>query len=169
MAIDAYPLPTLLPLRPERDERGWAGTFYDEREFPHRHFIQEFVSHSIYGTIRGLHYQVGKPQGKLIRVINGEVMDICVDVRRDSIGFGRYKEYLLDPLNMLWIPEGYAHGFQALTDVTMQYLFTEYSDPKLSRVLKWSDPTVHIFWRIENPIISVRDRGGLRLEEIETL
>jgi len=167
--MDTIELPTRLHLHPERDERGWAGTFYDEREFPHRHFVQEFVSHSIYGTIRGMHYQVGKPQGKLIRVLSGQIMDVCVNVCRASPNFGDASYFFLDKLRMLWVPEGYAHGFYAYTDTDMQYLFTEYSDPKLARVLRWNDPTVDIEWETDNPILSARDREGLRLEEIEIL
>lgn len=133
-------------------------------------FVQENHSRSGLGTVRGLHYQLGRPQGKLVRVVRGGVFDVAVDLRRSSPTFGRWTGVTLseDDRRMLWIPPGFAHGFavtSAVADVV--YLCTEYYAPAEDRTLKWNDPTLAIPWPLAGkaPIVSPKDARGVPLDQ----
>ncbi|HZF25842.1 MAG TPA: dTDP-4-dehydrorhamnose 3,5-epimerase, partial [Steroidobacteraceae bacterium] len=137
-------------------------------------FVQDNLSHSQRWTLRGLHYQVQQPQGKLVRVIAGEVFDVAVDLRRSSPTFGRSVGVRLTAagLHAIWVPPGFAHGFLALTEVAaVQYKVTDYRLPAAERVLAWNDPDLGIDWPLPSgvhPVLSDRDRNGRRLQEAET-
>lgn len=139
-----------------------------------RDFLQDNVSVSVRDTIRGLHFQHPKAQGKLISVLHGTVLDVAVDIRRDSPSFGRWVGVELSEQNgkQLWIPPGFAHGFAVLSDAaTLLYKCTAYYAPEHEHVLRWDDPTVAIDWPIASPILSVRDTsapllGDLRHDEL---
>jgi dTDP-4-dehydrorhamnose 3,5-epimerase len=163
-------LPDVVLIEPARhgDSRGWFAEVYKRSEFAANGIVAEFRqdNHSLStekGTLRGLHFQAAPfAQGKLIRVIAGEIYDVAVDLRRDSATFGRWASTTLSAANlaMLWIPEGFAHGFQTLApDTEVIYMTTaEYSRPH-ERGLRWDDPTLRIPWPLSEPVIADRDRG----------
>jgi dTDP-4-dehydrorhamnose 3,5-epimerase len=136
-------------------------------------FIQDNHSRSVLGTLRGLHYQIGRPQGKLVRVTAGEIFDVVVDLRRNSTTFGRWVGRHLSANNrqMLWAPPGFAHGFYVMSEFAdFVYKCTDYYTPECERVLAWNDPDIAIDWPLaENkaPRLSERDARGLRLSEAE--
>ena len=134
-------------------------------------FVQDNHSSSSKGVVRGLHYQIKKPQGKLVRVVKGRVFDVVVDLRRDSPSFGQWAGVELSEDNHLqcWIPPGFAHGFVVLSDVAdFLYKTTEYYAPEHERCLLWNDPTVNIVWPIDcAPILSAKDVQGLSWDEAE--
>ena len=156
------------------DERGFFAELYKRTDFlasgiPYD-FVQANLSFSRRGVVRGLHYQL-KPmeQGKLVYVISGRVYDVAVDIRRGSPWFGRYVAAILEPGHALWIPPGFAHGFQALEDTYLLYLVTKEYSPQHERCVKWDDPEIGIPWPIrENVILSEKDRKGSPLREAET-
>jgi len=124
------------------------------------------------GTLRGLHYQIRQPQGKLVRVIAGEVFDVAVDVRRNSPTFGRWVgEYLsAENKRLLWLPPGFAHGFYVVSDsAEFMYLCTDYYAPEYERTLLWNDPEVGVEWPVEEggPLLSSKDSTGLSLEKAD--
>ncbi len=124
-------------------------------------FVQDNVSYSVRNVIRGLHYQMGKPQGKLIWVIAGEVLDIAVDIRRGSPSFGRWVGHLLSSENhlQLYIPEGLAHGFLVRSEQALvMYKCTEYYDRDRERGIRWDDPKLNIHWDVTHPVLSEKDR-----------
>ncbi len=134
-------------------------------------FVQENQSTSAANVIRGLHYQVRKPQGKLARVIEGEVFNVCVDLRRGSSTFGRWLGTRLSASNrnQIWIPPGFAHGF-AVTDAPASLLYktTDFRSPQDERCLLWNDPTLGIAWPLtSDPILSARDLNGIALGKAE--
>lgn len=123
-------------------------------------FVQDNHSRSKRNVMRGLHYQIGKPQGKLVRVVSGEIFDVAVDLRRSSSTFGRWVgEYLSAENNrQIWIPPGFAHGFFAVADAVCLYKTTEYFFPEHERCISWDDPTLKIEWPLSGaPILSERD------------
>ena len=131
-------------------------------------FVQDNHSRSVRNTLRGLHYQVGRPQGKLVRASRGEVFDIAVDIRRSSPTFGQWTGEVLSESNhrMLWIPVGFAHGFYTLSEVSeFQYKCTDYYSPEHERCILWSDPDIAIEWPLldELPMISDKDSRGCPL------
>jgi len=135
-------------------------------------FVQDNQSVSKAGVLRGLHYQIKNPQGKLVRVSMGSVFDVAVDLRRSSPSFGKWVGATLTEENQsqLWIPPGFAHGFLALTDnTTVQYKVTDYWHPEHERTLIWNDPKVNIEWPLVNnsPLLSEKDAGGLPFSELE--
>jgi dTDP-4-dehydrorhamnose 3,5-epimerase len=136
-------------------------------------FIQDNHSGSRKNILRGLHYQIRQPQGKLVRVVRGEIFDLAVDIRRSSSTFGRWTGEILsaDNKRMLWIPPGFAHGFYVLSDwADVLYKTTEYYSPEWERTLLWNDPTVGICWPIPaglEPILSSKDASGARLADAE--
>jgi dTDP-4-dehydrorhamnose 3,5-epimerase len=135
-------------------------------------FVQDNHSRSSRGVLRGLHYQMQDTQGKLVRVTAGAVFDVAVDVRRSSPTFGKWVGYELSAENkkMLWVPEGFAHGFLTLQDGTdFQYKCTNYYAPSHERAIAWNDPDIAIAWPLDDivPILSAKDLGGLRLVEAE--
>ena len=124
-------------------------------------FVQDNQSRSVFGTIRGLHLQVRRPQGKLIRVIAGEVYDVAVDVRRGSPTFGRWVGVTLsaDAFTQCYVPPGFAHGFSVLSpSADVEYKCTEFYDPADELGIAWNDPALAISWRVEHPIVSARDQ-----------
>ena len=172
-------------LQPKRfeDARGWFAEVFHESGFrdaglPER-FAQDNQSTSRRGVLRGLHFQLGRPQGKLVRVLSGEIWDVAVDVRRSSPEFGRWAAFPLAPLTadgaleMLWIPEGYAHGFLVLSETAdVLYKVTDFYDPASERTVRWNDPELAIDWPIartglDGPVVSAKDAQGLLLRESE--
>ena len=148
------------------DDRGFFFESYREDEFrraagPVRPFVQDNHSRSSRHVLRGLHYQIRQPQGKLFRVVVGEVFDVVVDLRRQSPSFGTWMGTTLSAENkrVLWIPEGFAHGFLTLEDdVEVFYQMSEYYSAEHARGFRWNDPTFAIEWPSEVVLISDRDR-----------
>jgi dTDP-4-dehydrorhamnose 3,5-epimerase len=136
-------------------------------------FVQDNHSGSQKNILRGLHYQIRQPQGKLVRVVSGEIFDVAVDLRRSSPTFGRWTGEILsvDNKKMLWIPPGFAHGFYVLSDrAEVLYKATDYYSPEWERALLWNDPTLGILWPIPpglEPILSSKDASGTRLSSSE--
>jgi dTDP-4-dehydrorhamnose 3,5-epimerase len=160
------------------DARGAFFESWNERDFAAAgidgHFVQENVSVSRRHVLRGLHYQVGHAQGKLIRVLAGEIFDVVVDLRRSSPSFGRSLDVTLDAAvsHSLWVPPGFAHGFLALADHTqVQYKVTDFWAPSAERTLAWDDPALGIRWPLPAravPVLSEKDRLGQTLAQAET-
>ena len=158
------------------DARGFFYESYNERDF-HKatgvsaRFVQDNHSRSARNVLRGLHYQVRAPQGKLVRVTTGEVYDVVVDLRKHSSTFGQWTAQVLSDKNrhMLWIPGGFAHGFLVTSDYAeFQYKTTDYYAPEFERCLLWNDPDLAIPWPVAGaPILSNKDREGQRLSEAE--
>lgn len=160
------------------DERGFFFESFHQQRFDeavggHVEFVQDNHSRSARGVLRGLHYQLPPAaQGKLVRVTRGAVFDVAVDVRRSSPAFGRWVGYELseDNFRQLWIPEGFAHGFLALTDgAEVQYKTTAYYAPDLDRSIRWDDPDIGIEWPLTDlePIVSAKDAAAPRLVDAE--
>lgn len=158
-----------------RDHRGF---FLETYHAPKFHalgvtgtFVQDNQSHSIRGTLRGLHLQVGpRPQAKLVRAVAGEIFDVAVDVRRGSPTFGRWAGVRLsgDSFRQLYIPEGFAHGFAVLSETAdIEYKCTDIYDPASELCILWSDPAVGIRWPVADPLLSNRDRSAPTLAQIE--
>jgi dTDP-4-dehydrorhamnose 3,5-epimerase len=135
-------------------------------------FVQDNHSRSRRGVLRGLHYQIEHAQGKLVRVVSGEVFDVAVDLRRSSRTFGRWVGVALSAENrrMLWVPPGFAHGFVVLSDAAdFLYKTTDYYHPEHERTLLWNDPDVGIAWPLAGaPTLAAKDAAGKRLAEAET-
>ena len=155
------------------DERGFfMETFRDEwfrRNVANRTFVQENHSKSVKGVLRGLHYQTENTQGKLVRVVQGAVFDVAVDLRKSSATFGQWVGEILsaDNKRQLWIPEGFAHGFYVLTDTAeFTYKCTDYYNPKAEHSLLWNDPDVGIEWNLTGePNLSDKDLAGKLLAD----
>ena len=132
-------------------------------------FVQDNHSRSAKGVLRGLHYQKTKPQGKLVRVVRGEVFDVGVDLRKDSPTFGCWQGVWLSEDNhrQLWLPPGLAHGFVVTSEsADFEYKCTDYYDPEDEGCLIWNDPHVGIEWPLENPLLSDKDKAGLSFKEL---
>jgi dTDP-4-dehydrorhamnose 3,5-epimerase len=159
------------------DERGFFVEPYNKRSFREAtgldvEFVQDNHSRSKRGVLRGLHYQIRQPQGKLIRAMAGRIFDVAVDLRRSSASFGRWVGMELDAesMRMLWIPPGFAHGFAVLSDLAdVLYKTTEYYAPAHERTLRWDDPQLAIAWPLAGPpTLSDKDRRGAALADAET-
>lgn len=172
-------LPEVLVFEPEvfTDARGFFFESFSQRRFREATgldltFVQDNHSRSARGVLRGLHYQVRQAQGKLVRVVAGEVFDVAVDLRRSSPRFGRWTGERLsaDNRRLHWIPPGFAHGFLALSHTAdVAYKVTSYYAPEHERCLLWSDPALAIDWPLEGePLLSDRDRRGLPLAGAES-
>jgi dTDP-4-dehydrorhamnose 3,5-epimerase len=156
------------------DTRGFFVEIYNERSFSEfgitERFVQDNQSHSKKGVLRGLHYQCEQAQSKLVRVLQGEIFDVAVDLRRESLTFGQWAAERLSSENrkMLWIPKGLAHGFLTLSETAdVSYKVTNFWAPQFERTLLWNDPEVAISWPLEGkPILSDKDRAGHLLEEL---
>lgn len=170
-------LPGVLILEPRvfGDERGfflesWNARTFEQAGLPMQ-FVQDNHSRSARGTMRGLHYQIHKPQGKLVRVTAGAVFDVAVDLRRSSPYFGRWTGMELSAENkrMLWIPPGFGHGFLALRDGTdFLYKCTELYAPEWDRSIRWNDPAIGIDWPLDGePLLSAKDRDAPMLKDAE--
>jgi dTDP-4-dehydrorhamnose 3,5-epimerase len=178
MKISPSTLPGVLVIEPQvfLDERGFFFESFNERRFAeltglHPQFVQDNHSKSLRNVVRGLHYQVGAPQGKLVRVVAGAIFDVVVDLRRSSPTFGQWHGIELSAENrrQLWIPPGFAHGFLATSDsAECVYKTTDYWAPANERTLLWNDPALAIRWPLENaPILSGKDQAGVPLAQAE--
>jgi dTDP-4-dehydrorhamnose 3,5-epimerase len=177
MQVIATQHPEVLLLRPKvfGDARGFFFESYNRKAFSaigiDAEFVQDNHSRSARGVLRGLHYQISQPQGKLVRVVAGEVLDVAVDLRRSSPHFGRVATMHLtaETHEMAWIPPGFAHGFLVLSDYAeFLYKTTDYYAPQFERCLLWNDPALDIVWpRGAEPLLSAKDQAGLPLAECE--
>ncbi|MGO4153374.1 dTDP-4-dehydrorhamnose 3,5-epimerase [Cupriavidus sp. YAF13] len=180
MRLKATPtaLPEVLVLEPAvfEDERGFLFESFSARNFElatgfSGTFVQENHSRSVKGVLRGLHYQLKRPQGKLIRVVSGEVFDVAVDLRRQSPHFGQWTGIRLsgESHRQLWIPPGFAHGFLVLSEqAEVLYRLSEYWSQQDERTIAWNDPQLGIAWPLEGQLIqSDKDRNGTSLVEAE--
>ena len=132
-------------------------------------FVQDNHSRSARGVLRGLHFQKTKPQGKLVRVVRGEVYDVAVDIRKESATFGEWEGVILSEVNkkQFWVPPGFAHGFVVLSDTAdFEYKCTDYYDPSDEGSILWSDPDLDITWPITNPVLSTKDESAKRLVDL---
>ncbi len=179
MKVTPGALPEVLILEPRvfGDERGFFLESYNQRVFREAagidaNFVQDNHSRSSRNVLRGLHYQLKQAQGKLMRVVAGEVFDVAVDLRRSSPRYGRWMGLQLsaDNKRMLWIPSGFAHGFLALSEIAeVFYKTTDYYAPEHERCVLWNDPDIGIDWPLTGvPLISEKDRRGVALKVAET-
>jgi len=159
------------------DERGWFYESWNRERFNavvgrDVQFAQDNHSFSTRGILRGMHYQVSQVQGKLVRVVAGEVFDVAVDLRRSSPTFGKWTGQHLSGANrrMMWIPEGFAHGFIVLSDsAEFLYKATDFYAPQHERTLRWNDPAIGIDWQYDGmPLLKPKDAAGARLADAET-
>jgi dTDP-4-dehydrorhamnose 3,5-epimerase len=160
------------------DRRGFFFESFNHKNFNQAtgldvKFVQDNHSRSVKDVLRGLHYQIRQPQGKLVRVVRGQVFDVAVDIRRSSPSFGQWVgvELTEDNYRQLWVPPGFAHGFYVLSD-TADFLYktTDYYLPDLERSLLWNDPTVAVSWPIQadvSPIVSAKDKIAPKLTDAE--
>ena len=133
-------------------------------------FVQDNHSRSSKGVLRGLHFQMTKPQGKLVRVVRGEVYDVAVDIREGSKTYGLWHAEVLSEHNkrQFWVPQGFAHGFVVLSEIAdFEYKCTDYYDPNDEGSICWDDPDLDIGWPIKNPILSAKDAAATRLVDIK--
>ena len=181
MQIITTPIPDVLVLEPRvfGDERGFFFESWNQREFARlglpAHFVQDIHSKSARGILRGLHYQTQQVQGKLVRVVAGEVFDVAVDMRRGSPTLGRWAGALLSAANrrMMWIPPGFAHGFYVTADsAEFVYKCTDFYAPEHEVALRWDDPAIGIPWPLvdgQPPLLSAKDAAGLSFAEAPKL
>jgi dTDP-4-dehydrorhamnose 3,5-epimerase len=178
VTVTATRLPEVRILEPRvfGDPRGfflesWNQRVFDEAIGQSVHFVQDNHSRSTQGVLRGMHYQLANPQGKLVRVVSGRVFDVAVDMRRDSPRLGQWTgvELSADNHRMLWIPPGFAHGFLVMSEsADFLYKATAYYAPQDEHTLAWDDPRVAIDWPIEAgraPQVSAKDQAGARLAD----
>ena len=175
MRVVPTELPEVLLVEPDvfRDARGWFLETFHERKYRDAgiaySFVQDNESRSTRGTLRGLHAQLRRPQGKLVRAVSGEIFDVAVDIRLASPTFGRWASARLssDDFRQMFIPPGFAHGFCVLSDsAEIAYKCTDFYDPKDEIGLRWNDPTVGIAWPITDPLLSPKDASLPTLSEI---
>ena len=174
----ATAIPDVLIIEPKvfGDQRGFFFESFNQEAFNqvtglNANFVQDNHSRSAKGVLRGLHYQIQQPQGKLVRVVSGEVLDVAVDIRRSSPTFGKAVSALLSGENhrQLWVPPGFAHGFVVLSE-TADFLYktTDYYAPAFERCILWNDPAIGIDWQLtEQPKLSGKDAVGLLLSEAD--
>ena len=173
-------LPDVVLIKPQvfEDRRGFFLETWSAVKFAGAgylaHFVQDNLSRSVRGTLRGLHYQIKHPQGKLVRVVRGEIYDVAVDLRRSSSTFGQWQAAYLsaDNKHALWVPAGFAHGFLVTTDFAdVQYKCTDSWFPQHERTLLWNDPELKITWPLlpgHVPLLSDKDKAGKGLRAAET-
>ncbi len=178
MQVLNTPLSDVKLIQPRRfgDSRGWFAEVFNQSTFSAAslptQFVQDNQSFSVKGVLRGLHYQLGKPQGKLVRVLSGHIWDVAIDLRRNSPDFGKWAGFHLkaqsidDELQLLWIPEGFAHGFLVLSQTAeVLYKTTNLYFPEGERSILWDDPTLNIAWPLDAldgtpPSVSAKDALG---------
>jgi len=172
-------IPDIILIEPQvfGDHRGFFMETFRDDEFQKNvadvTFVQDNHSKSSQGILRGLHYQIKQPQGKLVRVISGEVFDVAVDIRKSSPFFGKWTGAILSEKNkkMLWVPPGFAHGFYVLSDTAeFTYKCTNYYAPEHERGILWNDPSIAVNWPVipgTSPILSQKDEDGSTLENAE--
>jgi dTDP-4-dehydrorhamnose 3,5-epimerase len=168
--VQETPLPGMLILTPRvfEDARGYFLEVYNENDMTEagirERFVQDNHSYSVRNVVRGLHYQVRYPQGKLVRVVEGEILDVAVDLRLSSTTFGNWHAVTLSGQNkrMLWVPPGFAHGFRVLSEgAHVLYKATDFYHPECERTVLWNDPDLNIEWRLCDPaIVSRKDSLG---------
>jgi len=177
MQVTPSAIPDVLVIEPKvfGDARGFFLESWNERAFLKAgikaRFVQDNHSRSARNVVRGLHYQIKQPQGKLIRVTAGEVFDVAVDIRRSSPTFGKWIGNKLSGENklMLWIPPGFAHGFSVLSEYAeFLYKTTDYYSPEHERTILWNDPDLAISWPVSGePLLSAKDRQGVPFAKAE--
>jgi dTDP-4-dehydrorhamnose 3,5-epimerase len=177
MKINRTRIPEVVVLEPELfgDERGFFLESYNKKSFAEiglgQTFVQDNHSRSARHVLRGLHYQLERPQGKLVRVVAGAIWDVAVDIRRSSPTFGEWvgEELSEENKRMLWIPEGFAHGFLVTSErADVLYKVTDFHWPAGERRLLWNDPQLAVGWPLrEEPLLSHQDRAGLLLSQAE--
>ena len=173
-------LPGVIRIEPKvfSDERGFFMETWHARRFSESgidvHFVQDNFSQSTKGTLRGLHYQIQQPQGKLVRAVSGAVFDVAVDLRKSSDTFGQWIGEVLSEENkhQLWVPPGFAHGFVVLSDTAaFEYKCTDFYAPQFERSIRWDDPDIGIDWPLPagtKPVLSAKDAAAPLLNEAET-
>jgi len=175
MNVIACRLPGLLIIEPKvfGDSRGFFMETWNRQRYReaglNADFVQDNLSLSRRGALRGLHFQNPSPQGKLVSVLQGEVFDVAVDIRRSSPTFGKWEGTVLSSENkrQFFVPAGFAHGFLVLSEEAMfHYKCTEFYSPKDEMTVRWNDPEIGIEWPIKNPILSEKDGRGLRLRDV---
>ncbi len=178
MKVTPTAIPDVLIIEPKvfGDERGFFFESFNQDAFHQAtglnvNFVQDNHSRSVKGVLRGLHYQIQQPQGKLVRVVSGEVLDVAVDIRRKSPTFGKWVSALLTAQShkQLWIPSGFAHGFMVISD-TADFLYktTDYYAPAFERCIAWDDSKINIDWQLTAaPNLSARDASGLLFSQAE--
>lgn len=178
MRFVATDLPGVVVVEPKvhRDHRGFFLETYHRQKYEaggiEATFVQDNHSRSSHGILRGLHAQGRRPQGKLVRAVEGAVFDVAVDIRRGSPTFARWVgvELTADDFHQLWIPPGFAHGFCVLTEsAQVEYKCTEIYAPEDEVAIAWNDPQIGIEWPIDEPVLSPKDAAAPRLNEIEEL
>jgi dTDP-4-dehydrorhamnose 3,5-epimerase len=174
MRVSSTILPGVKILEPavHREERGWLAETWSAARYAAagvaRTFVQDNVSYSRAGVLRGLHFQEPNAQGKLVSVLEGAIFDVAVDVRPDSPTFGRWVGVALssDDMRQLWVPEGYAHGFLARAPSVVLYKLTALYEPSSQMGVCWSDPDIGIAWPDQAPLVSGKDARAPRLRDI---
>jgi dTDP-4-dehydrorhamnose 3,5-epimerase len=177
MKTISTPLDGVLVLEPKvfGDSRGFFLESYNQRALAEagisQHFVQDNHSYSTRNVVRGLHYQVRHVQGKLVRVIVGEVLDVVVDLRKSSRTYGQWSAVPLSEANkcILWIPPGFAHGFRVVSESAhVLYKATDYYSPEAERTLAWNDPELKIDWQLaSDPVVSEKDQRGTLFRDAE--
>lgn len=178
MIVTATAIPEVLLLEPAvfGDERGFFFESFNQKKWQEETgldtlFVQDNHSRSVRGVLRGLHYQIRQSQGKLVRVVVGEVFDVAVDLRRSSPTFGRWVGEYLSAGNkkQLWVPEGFGHGFVVLSEeAEFLYRTTDYYAPEHERCIIWNDPEIGIEWQIDfTPVVSKKDAEGVLFRDAE--
>ena len=179
-------LPGVLLLEPRvfGDDRGFFLESYNQRAFAEicipEPFVQDNHSYSENNVVRGLHYQIRQPQGKLVRAITGKILDVALDLRRSSPTFGKWESFILSAENklMLWVPRGFAHGFRVLSqNAHVLYKATDFYAPEYERTVAWNDPALKIVWQIDSgpeasavvsgAVVSDKDQRGALFHEAE--
>jgi dTDP-4-dehydrorhamnose 3,5-epimerase len=181
MKVTSLAIPDILLIEPTvfGDDRGFFFESFNARAFEQASglspiFVQDNHSKSVRGVLRGLHYQLSpRSQGKLVRVIHGEVFDVAVDIRKNSPSFGQWEGRLLsaDNKHSLWIPEGFAHGFLTISE-TAEFLYktTSYYDPELERGIQWNDPEIGIEWPLVAELtLSEKDHNNMSIKDAELM
>jgi dTDP-4-dehydrorhamnose 3,5-epimerase len=175
-------LPGVILIEPRvfGDDRGFFLESYNQRSFSDigisQLFVQDNHSYSERNVIRGLHYQIQQPQGKLVRVIMGEILDVALDLRRSSNTFGKWEAFSLsgENKNMLWVPQGFAHGFRVMSQTAhVVYKTTDFYAPEYERTVAWNDPALKVDWKIKDDeknaaVVSGKDQRGLPFSQAET-
>lgn len=173
-------IPDVILLEPQvfKDERGFFFESFNQAKFEAAigrkvAFVQDNHSCSVKNVLRGLHYQIQQPQGKLLRVVQGEVFDVAIDIRKSSASFGKCVGQILTAENkcQLWVPEGFAHGFMVLSEsAEFIYKSTDYWAPEFERCIAWNDQNLGILWPLngKTPTLSAKDQMGTPLREAET-
>ena len=182
MKVTTLSIPDILLIEPTvfRDDRGFFFESYNQEDFEKRAnlapiFVQENHSRSTKGVLRGLHYQLPpKAQDKLIRVVNGEIFDVVVDIRKGSSTFGKWVGEILTDMNkkQIWIPKGFAHGFLVVSQsAEVVYKTTEEYAPIYERCIRWDDPKLNIDWNLKglNPLLSNKDKQGVLFQNAEII